>query len=352
MTARQRSGGEEDREISALWSPDFSQDQAATDSVLAQTDLRIPTHGETKSSFQDSDEFRNLISQLNQTLENLKYQDKIYKRGENKVFSFRNHSFFVFYFLEKQTYEDNNELKSSTPILEEEPETVYVNIWNADNGELKLSDQTSLFVDQLESIQQERQQNQATPTRVLWRPEYSEAVGGVGNSNQGDPPAPPSFVNNFYQNLRDNPDQELFQFVSNPQASLSVLSLRLTDPGLWQIQESNAVLVNQRKFGKFGSTSRRPGLETPLSLASLMMSEAGAESNPSSLPPYSWGPREHTESIKPFYDDTKTNQQVRRKVISVREGRQVYFGSQVENSRLNPLPTGYIYEQHSGIFLN
>ena len=112
----------------------------------------------------------------------------------------------------------------------EEPETVYVNIWNADNGELKLSDQTSLFVDQLESIQQERQQDLATPTRVLWRPEYSEAVGGVGNSNQGDPPAPPSFVNNFYQNLRDNPDQELFQFVSNPQASLSVLSLRLTDP--------------------------------------------------------------------------------------------------------------------------
>ena len=85
MTARQRSSEEKDREISALWSPDFSQDQAATDSKLeqeiAQTDFRIPTPGETKSSFQDSDEFRNLISQLNQTLENLKYQDKIYKRG-------------------------------------------------------------------------------------------------------------------------------------------------------------------------------------------------------------------------------------------------------------------------------
>ena len=85
MTARQRSSEEKDREISALWSPDLYQDQAATDSKLnqeiAQTDFRIPTHGETKSSFQDSDEFRNLISQLNQTLENLKYQDKIYKRG-------------------------------------------------------------------------------------------------------------------------------------------------------------------------------------------------------------------------------------------------------------------------------
>ena len=84
MTARQRSSEEKDREISALWSPDFSQDQTATDSKLeemAETDFKIPTHGETKSSFQDSDEFRNLISQLNQTLENLKYQDKIYKRG-------------------------------------------------------------------------------------------------------------------------------------------------------------------------------------------------------------------------------------------------------------------------------
>ena len=247
------------------------------------------------------------------------------------------YSHLYFIFLEKQTYEDYNEFKSSIPNLEdsreEEPETVYVNIWNADNGELKLTDQKSVFVDQLESIQQpgdishhERQQDQATPTKVLWRPQYSEAVGGVGNSNQRDPPAPPSFVTNFYQNLRDNPDQELFQFVSNPQASFSVLSLRLTDPGLWQILESNAVLVNQGKFGKFGSTSRRPGLEPPLSLASLM-SEAAAESNPSylpSLPAYSWGARQETESIPAsLYDDVKTNQQqVRTVIISTRgEGK-------------------------------
>ena len=74
-------------EIPALWSPDFSQEEeeAASDQEgeeMAQTDFKIPTPGETKSSFQDSEEFRNLISQLNQTLENLKYQDKIYKRGD------------------------------------------------------------------------------------------------------------------------------------------------------------------------------------------------------------------------------------------------------------------------------
>ena len=86
-----------------MWSQDFSSSfsslddlprppstsRGATDAKLdqgeeevAQTDFKIPTQGETKSSFQDSDEFRNLISQLNQTLENLKYQDKIYKRGD------------------------------------------------------------------------------------------------------------------------------------------------------------------------------------------------------------------------------------------------------------------------------
>ena len=53
---------------------------------MVETDFKIPTHGETKSSFQDSDEFRNLISQLNQTLENLKYQDKIYKRGDKIMY--------------------------------------------------------------------------------------------------------------------------------------------------------------------------------------------------------------------------------------------------------------------------
>ena len=85
---------------SAMWSQDFSATssssiddkpgpsstyRAPTDSKLDQgeeTDFKIPTQGETKSSFQDSDEFRNLISQLNQTLENLKYQDRIYKRGD------------------------------------------------------------------------------------------------------------------------------------------------------------------------------------------------------------------------------------------------------------------------------
>ena len=134
-------------------------------------------------------------------------------------------------FLEKQAYEDHNNLKSSPPLTpedpgKEEPETVYVNIWNAEAGELKLADQKSVFVDQLEGIQQqERQQDKASPTKVLWRPEYSEPVGGVGNPNQRDPSTPPSFVKNFYQNLRDNPSQELFQFVSNPQASVSFLSL-------------------------------------------------------------------------------------------------------------------------------
>ena len=246
------------------------------------------------------------------------------------------YSHLYFIFLEKQTYQDHYEFKSSIPNLEdsreEEPETVYVNIWNADNGELKLTDQKSVFVDQLESIQQpgdishhERQQDQATPTKVLWRPQYSEAVGGVGNSNQRDPPAPPSFVNNFYQNLQGNQDQELFQFVSNPQASFSVLSLRLTDPGLWQILESNAVLVNQGKFGKFGSTSRRPGLEPPVSVASLMMS---AESNPSSLQSYSWGAGEQRESSKPLYDDVNTSQQVGQEGSNIRgrEGDEFTLG--------------------------
>ena len=234
----------------------------------------------------------------------------------------------MYRFLEQQTYENHNELKSSPPKLDdsrkEVPETVYVNIWNADNGELKLAEQKSVFVDQLEHIQQhsdtshqERHQDQATPSKVLWRPQYSEAVGGVGNSNQGEPPSPPSFVNNFYQNLQDKPDQASFSVVS---------SGRLTDPGLWQqIPESNAVLDHQRKFGKFGSTRGRPGLETPVSLASLM-SEAAAESNPSyrpSLPPYSWGPREETESLPTLYHpggNTNQQQQVRTVIISTRGG--------------------------------
>ena len=78
MTGRQSSS---QQDISPLSSPDFSQGQEEA----AVTDFKIPTHGETKSSFQDSEEFRNLISQLNQTLENLKYQDKIYKRGDTII---------------------------------------------------------------------------------------------------------------------------------------------------------------------------------------------------------------------------------------------------------------------------
>ena len=107
-------------------------------------------------------------------------------------------------------------------------------------------------------------------------------------------------------------------------------------------------MVNQKKFGKFGSTSRRPGLEPPVSVASLMMSEAAVESNPSYLQSYSWGPGEQRESSNTLYDDVKTSQQVRQEGSNIRgrEGRQVYFGSQVEHSRLNPLPTGWIYEQH------
>ena len=228
---------------------------------------------------------------------------------------------------------------------------MYVNIWNADHGELKLADQKSVFVDQLEHIEQpgdishqERLQDQATPTKVLWRPQYSEAVGGVGNSNQGEPSTPPSFVNNFYQNLQDKPDQELFQFVSNPQASLSVVSVRLTDPGLCpQTLESNAVVDHQRKFAKFGSTSRKPGLETPLSLASLM-SEAAAESNPSylpSLPAYSWGARQETESIPPsLYDDDKTNQQQVRTVIISGRADKFTLGLRWKIPRLIPSPQG------------
>ena len=264
-----------------------------------------------------------------------------------------------FIFLEKQTYEDQNELKSSPAkpddSRKEVPETVYVNIWNADNGELKLADQKSVFADQLERIQQssdispqETPQDQATGTKLLWRPQYSEAVGGVGNSNQGEPPsAPTSFGKNFYQNLQDKPDQELFQFVSNPQASFCVPSVRLTEPGLWQILENKRapVLDNQRKFGKFGSsTSRRPGLETPLSVASLMSEVAPRQ-------PYVWGPREQVESSQTSFSGVETNQQHQVSNLEEEDNRQVYCRSQVEHCKLNPFPSGYIYEQQSGDFL-
>ena len=54
-----------------------------------------------------------------------------------------------------------------------------------------------------------------TPLKLLWSPQYSEAVGGVGDSNRPDPAS--SAGDNLYQNLKDN--QELFQFVSNPKVS-------------------------------------------------------------------------------------------------------------------------------------
>ena len=57
------------------------------------------------------------------------------------------------------------------------------------------------------------------------------------------------------------------------------------------------------------------------------MSEAAAESNPSylpSLPSYSWGAGEQTESIPPsLYDDGKTNhQQVRIVSNNINQGGQ------------------------------
>ena len=136
-------------------------------------------------------------------------------------------SFILLFISEKQTYEAQKESRSKlkknvNPAPESESETVYVNIWNTENGKLKLSQQKTLPSSQLKISEENREYSPhtthpGTPMGLLWSPEYSDPVGGVGDSNNKQ--LHPS-VNNFYQNLDDN--QELFQFVSNPKVSFDL----------------------------------------------------------------------------------------------------------------------------------
>ena len=89
---RQRSSGitpevEGDEGILGI-SANYPQ-SAHREDHLTDIKVQLPTaefniETEEKTSFQDSQEFQNLISQLNKTLENLKHQDKVYKRGRIK----------------------------------------------------------------------------------------------------------------------------------------------------------------------------------------------------------------------------------------------------------------------------
>ena len=81
------------------------------------------------------------------------------------------------------------------------------------------------------------------------------------------------------------------------------------------VEKRQKVFGNQSKFAKFGSTSGRPGLETPVSVASLM-SEAG-ETNPSSRQPHphyttAWRPQQQTDRLQTSTDNFRKNQQVVR----------------------------------------
>ena len=72
-----------------LQDKDYTQDEDddiiynnLEDQRMTAPDLKIDTISEGKTGFQDSEEFKKLISQLNKTLENLKHQDEVYKKGK------------------------------------------------------------------------------------------------------------------------------------------------------------------------------------------------------------------------------------------------------------------------------
>ena len=103
MNGRQRSSGiaqeiqaeDENPEISANYPQSAFRDKVYAqdeddgiinnnleDQRMTGPDLKIDTISEGKTGFQDSEEFKKLISQLNKTLENLKHQDEVYKKGK------------------------------------------------------------------------------------------------------------------------------------------------------------------------------------------------------------------------------------------------------------------------------
>ena len=133
---------------------------------------------------------------------------------------------FNFFLLEKQTYQAQKVSKSKRDKIkdlreESEPETVYVNIWNTENGKLELSQQNTMPSQLLGNLEDEKedQTGQDTPFKLLWSPQYSVPVGGVGDSNRAEPSS--TALKSLYQNIDDN--QELFQFVSNPKVSFVCL---------------------------------------------------------------------------------------------------------------------------------
>ena len=119
---------------------------------------------------------------------------------------------------------------------DEDNDVVYVNIWNTDNGELKLTHQKPMLKETFEKMEKSKNFSLFSNTKPLQSPPIKSAqyttnifapvtvkpVGGVGNPQLEQ--ANPS--QNRFQNV--NSKNQFFQFLSStPQVRISNLFLKI-----------------------------------------------------------------------------------------------------------------------------
>ena len=161
---------------------------------------------------------------------------------------------------------------------DEDNDVVYVNIWNTDKGELKLTHQKPMLKETFEKMEKSKNFSLFSNTKTfqsppikstlyttsnIFAPVTVKPVGGVGNPKLEQ--AKPS--KNIFQNV-DSKNQ-FFPFLSfSPQVRISDLYFSRFKPCIQETNTRNQYQY-QEPFSKTGKTSEQQ-LETPASVLSFL----------------------------------------------------------------------------------